>query len=402
MITTSVAIVYFDLWWSKNSKTIGRNFFTDKQNLPRPNSTLRLNAMNFAAWQNLAKDMSVSLLPFDAVQRDFDQLLSYDTIVLNTVAADRTIEFMKYFSQWWEERSPGIRLVFGTEFSWLNQVKAGRMARNLAEFPYRNGVLLRHTARTDREIYRDTTFLDAKIQEFPLGVDLAALYGVDGEAKNVIRDKILFVAGPEGRLTKNNDEIYAIETLIKHSKILKDLKVVVLKPPYRPTDYWDLLKTTKYMIFTSLGETFSYVFHDALALGVVCLRKPGLFATGLPRYGADSYPDVGVRYLNPEHAINELERLHVDESLTLAESRRSIDYVKSNHSLTALSSRWKKLLIGEDFSVNSVLIVGSADISLEESNQLMRVADAHVALHWRCRGLPLESISSYSYVSGGG
>src|SRR5699024_2334148 len=100
--------------------------------------------------------------------------------------------------------TPMPELIIGTEYSWTNNVKNGNISPLLVDRLYKDHVMLRHTARTDRHVYESSEFRQARIQEFELGIHQDAL---PAPAPIEERNGILLVAAPEGRLTKNNDEI---------------------------------------------------------------------------------------------------------------------------------------------------------------------------------------------------
>lgn len=389
-----IAIVYFDTWveGALGHPTVGRAFFVDAFDRSTPNSTMRLNAMNVAAWTSLQLEFDLDFINAADLTEDLTVFEHYSKLIINSIASDRFAAFIRRFRKWWLRQASPPELVFGTEYSWFNQIKSGKLTEAEALFPYKHGVVLRHTSRTDRFMYQDPSFRDCRVLEFGLGVDIDAVVA----SKDNVRDLILFVAGPEGRITKNNDEIREIVPLLESSDVMQKLSLKILVPPYRPTEYWDLLQRTKYLVFTSRGETFSYVLHDALASGVVCFRRPELFSTRLSRFGVDSYPDVGVRYCSPSNVRELIERWEQSDELVVRESYRSRILVEKRYSLNSLVQRWRKVLLEQDVLTSTLIMVGSADVPSHEIDGVARQKGTNLVFYWKCRGVDQGAISSYS------
>lgn len=397
------AVIYFD---NVIYKAVGqdRNFaFDDKfylspDFLGRPNSTLRLNVVNYSALRNLSKSYPISLFHYDEVKDSLRELMGYQQIVINTVAAVRTVECVEALLEEIESCDSPPTLIFGTEYSWTNNIRTGNVSAELVDKIYNEHLILRHTARTDRHLYEPDYGHQSKVQEFEIGIDIASM-----PEPVVIRERknILFVAAPEGRTTKNNDEIELICDELEYRGIPETYPIQILRPPYTAAQYWEALKSARFLIFTSLGETFSYVLNDALAMGVVALRRPELFSTRTSRFGVDAYWEVGTRYTSVEQAVDQIEILNGDDDRLSSESQRSASLTAKRFDSSVVEDNWLRLLTRASLNIGNLLLidVGRIGGGVEQAWQIARDLDCAVVMAYMTRGLEADKVSSYSMPS---
>ena len=153
---------------------------------------------------------------YSEVYGEIDVLDGFEQIVVNTVASAKVISFLERLLSWASSRAPAPEIIIGTEYSWGNRVKSGDISPTFFDQLYRNHLILRHTARTDARVYEDENFYGARIQEFELGIHQDALPAPD---PIIDRKGILLVAAPEGRVTKNNEEIYETEKILSEADL---------------------------------------------------------------------------------------------------------------------------------------------------------------------------------------
>lgn len=373
-------------------------FFEDPNFPARPNSTLRLTLVNFAAFQEISRTHPVDIFHYREVVGGIRGLLSYDQIVLNTVASKKTEQFLRMLIPLLDSVPTPPRVIIGTEYSWTNNVKTGNISQELVDSLYLDHLMLRHTARTDKHLYEDPKYRSSRVQEFELGIDMQSMpepFPIE------VRTDILFVSAPEGRVTKNNGEIWEIIEELERSGVTDELAIKVLEPPYTTREYWEYLRSARFVIFTSLGETFSYVLNDALAMGVVGLRRPELFATRTSRFGVDSYWDVGIRYEDPKDAAEIVLELSRDGDSLLAESSRAAAIARRRFSKDTVRHNWLKVLRGSSLNTESVYIVDISRLRGGISQGFAKARDlgCKYVIAYMSRGLEDARLTSYSLPS---
>lgn len=361
----------------------------------RPNSTQRLNISNFDAVRALAQDYPIDIYHYRDIHNNISAVIDYDQVVINTVASARTPSVATALLREAANRADPPALIFGTEYSWRAHVTKGDIDASLLDDVHMKHLLLRHTPRTDNFLYSDDKYRTARVQEFELAVDPSIM-----PRPHPIEDRgvILFVAGPEGRETKNNSEIFAIEAELKARGLGEEYSIRILTPPYTTTEYWEALRETQFLVFTSLGETFSYVLHDALAMGVIVLRRPELFAMSTDRFGVESYPGTGILYDSPESATESIAELSKSPGRLEAESERSKSIVARTFSPAALRSNWLRLLSGATLNSESLYVVdlfgdrNNTSKALEKATQL----GCRFVMAYMSRGLDKDAFSAYA------
>lgn len=359
---------------------------------------MRLSLVNFKSLRRLGKRHNVDIFQIDEVEDDVSPLVAYDQIVVNLIASDRTPPFLDQLVNAIIDCPNPPKLIIGTEYTWASNVKAGRISQELVDWIYHNAIVLRHTARTDRHVYERPEFEDSRVQEFELGIDM-----------DVMPDPLPFeerrgavvVYAPEGRVTKNNEEIDEFVTALSEMFPGEEFPITEFRPPYTAAEYWEALRASKYLFFTSLGETFSYVLNDALSMGVIGFRRAELYANRTAKFGVDSYFDVGVKYSTVDEAVELVRYLESNPEAARAESERA--YLKSrvHFSATAVESKWEDLLTGTNRNDRTLYIADIADLDGGVDSAFMRARDlgASVVMSHLSRGLSAGQISSYSLVS---
>ena len=376
----------------------GPDYYTSPQFLARPNSTLRLNLVNFTALRKIARTYPVEMFHYSEVYGEIDALDGFEQIVVNTVASAKVISFLERLLSWASSRAPAPEIIIGTEYSWGNRVKSGDISPTFFDHLYRNHLILRHTARTDGRVYEDESFDGARIQEFELGIHQDALPAPD---PIIDRKGILLVAAPEGRVTKNNEEIYETEKILSEADLGAEHDIRVIRPPYTAAEYWDALCSTRYLIFTSRGETFSYVLNDALSMGVIAFRKPELFASRTSRFGVDSYWGLGLRYRRPQDLPERIRALSQDVDALRAESFRSSAMSKRLFSEEAVLGNWFKVLKGDTLNASGMLFVDISTLAggIQDAYRMARDLGCEVVVAYMGRGLDEAGVTSYSLVT---
>lgn len=373
-------------------------YYSSPEFLARPNSTLRLSLVNFTALREIARRHPVEIFHYSEVNGKVEVLDGFEQIVINTVASKRTESLLEQLFTRVENFATTPEIIIGTEYSWTNNVRNGNISSDLVDRLYGEHLMLRHTARTDRHVYEDGDFRRSRIQEFELGIHQDALPTADPIGE---RDGILLVAAPEGRLTKNNDEIYETERILNEAGVGADHRIRVIKPPYTAAEYWDALRSTRYLIFTSRGETFSYVLNDALSMGVIAFRKPELFATRTSHFGVDSYWEVGLRYREPRELPGRIRALSADVDSLRAESFRSSAISKRLFSEEAVRSNWLRVLAGDPLNTGGVLFVDLTRLpgGSRDAYRMARDLDCKLVVAYMSRGLDGSELTSYSLTS---
>lgn len=381
--------------------TFGSEYYSSPSFAARANSTLRLNIVNYLALRNLSLEHPIDIFSYHDFSGEIAFLLDYEQIVVNTVASAHTKELLEKLIPLLEGRSDGPELIIGTEYSWLNRVRDGSLTEDFVKSVYRDHLLLRHTAKTDRHVYETNTLRDARVQEFPLGIDTSSMPLPLPPSE---RRDILFVAAPEGRSTKNNDEIFEIVEELKAEGLDAAHPIHVLHPPYTTYQYWEALRNARYLVFTSLGETFSYVLNDAAAMGVIPIRRPELFVSRTSTFGVDAYWDVGLRYQPAKGVAELITTMSEDEDRVRRESYRCAAVTRRRFSLEAVESNWQKLLEGHTLNDSKMLVtdVSALPGGLDEAFERARQLECKIVLAYMSRGLEGTGLTSYSVLDASG
>lgn len=332
----------------------------------RPNSTTRLTLANLKAVHSLVHDFDIHFLTATEFTNSLGtELGQYDLIVVNSIASAPSIRFTVDLLTYRESQIGYPKIVVGTEATWAAQVKNGNITQAEYDLIYFGDCLLRHTARTDREIYTRSDVHQAVLQEFELAID-QALFRDTAQLER--RKTITFVKAPEGRKTKNNEAIEKVLSLLSSDARFEYFTFNVVEPPYSIADYWRLLGETSYLVFTSLGETFSYALNDAKALGAVTfLPRQMYYSTIGRRFAVDGYPDIGIKYDNIDEIPEKILGIEASPSGWTNASHRSKTSCLNRFDLSAVTQNWKTLFTGRSLNTNSLYVVSEADgIEYEE------------------------------------
>lgn len=356
----SVLVVNFDdiLEWILSTNpdaSFDRELFAADNWKARPNSTQRLNFANYQALRSISDQIRLQYVFYeslpDEVSEHFDL---YDIVVINQAPSPNKKMVLQRIAEQLQERPTSAHVIFGTEMTWFREVRNKQLSLATVHSVYTNHTLLRHTAKTDAPAYQKRTFFNHAIQEFELAIDCSVIAPVKPVE---LRNAILYVKAPPGRQTKNNDAIDSIRARIAQSAALSSLDEIVMEPPYSTLQYWDALSRARYLVFTSLGETFSYVLNDAKAAGVVSLFPESMYESHFAHFAVDSYPDMPGRYSDTDSLIQILSAYESDlERLNVA-SIAERNYVLKRFSVERCASNWSSLLNGHDLNRESVLLV---------------------------------------------
>lgn len=357
-----ILFIYFDSYMKNILNDEGvvfdNDFFSSERWPSKPNSTSRLSIANFQAMSYLEGEFDIVNKFISTVDDEFLESFDlYDKIIFNQVASVASHDCIRRIIDYCIDKSISNKLIFGTEVTWFSELKKDVFDKKHLDFIYYHCTLLRHTAKTDREVYLKD-FLPPKIVEFELGVDTDVL-----KPKNDIsvRKYITFVLGPEGRVTKNNDLIFSIIEELKLSDVLKNLEVKVVSPPYSSVELWDIFDDSVFFVFTSNSETFSYVLNDAKAKGVITLYPSHMYCNFIGRqFCVQSYPESSLRYTDVQHAIDLMEGVYSFPDSLRKNSELSRDFVLNNFSITALMNNWRAIFRDESLNNNKAYLLSSS------------------------------------------
>lgn len=345
------------------SNEIDTNFLELVRKAPwgsRPNSTTRLTLANLKAIQSLNDEFEIKFFAEDQFSEDLaSELGQYDVIVVNSIASIPSIRFTVDLLTHRRSQNEYPKIIVGTEATWAAQIANGNITEEEYDLIYFGDCLLRHTARTDREIYTRPDVHEAAIQEFELGID-QDLFEETTELDK--RKTITFVKAPEGRKTKNNESIAQILAMLQSDDRFNEFSINVVEPPYAITDYWEILGKSSYLIFTSLGETFSYALNDAKALGVVTfLPRQMYYSTIGRRFAVDGYPEIGYKYDQFEEITSKILEIEKEPGRWERESQKSKEVSIDRFGLDAVTRNWRSLFSGENLNSNSLYLVSAED-----------------------------------------
>ena len=362
-------------------ETFTSEFYGSKDWPARANSTARLTLANCQALDSLPNSISVEIWGgFDLNQDFLNAIQDSDILVVNQIASVKSFEFLNEITSLAKEGKIGCKLIFGTEGTWQSLIKNEQMTEDDIHYLFMNHLVLRHTARTDRFVYdNNDRYLNANVQEFELGINTEVITSFHSENGHVARNKILFVKAPEGRKTKNNELVAEFTRAIELDSRISHLEVFILEPPYSALDYWKLSEQTKYVIFTSIGETFSYVYNDARAAGVIGFMPSQMYLNMLgKRFATDSYPEIGIRYTDINEVLDTIYELETDKEKYSNETQSSITTTQSNFDIGSITSKWNSLFTGKSLNSNKLLILGAGEASLPEA-KIFEIMDFHGA-----------------------
>ena len=347
---------------------VPREFYASDLWTAKANSTDRLTVTNYQALHRMAGNHDLELVRSDEALKELPDLLDdFDNVVVNLVASPRAISFLKELSASPAYEDRRARLIFGTEMTPFSEVAKGNLTQREIAMLYFENTILRHTGRTDAPIYSGGQSPRAHIVEFPLGVDTDLLHPDDSCDKKFIT----MVKAPRGRLTKNNEGVDEIAALIKAYRNYPGLEVKIVEPPYTSRELWDIFRESAYLIFTSRGETFSYVANDAMAHGVVSFIRSEMFTTRTPAFSADSYLGHGTRYRSNRELLRALDSFVLSPEQWLAESLAARESVVRRFSVDSVARAWSSILSREPLPRRSLLVLdGAAPRGREEVARL--------------------------------
>lgn len=321
----------------------------------KPNSTARLTLANVRAIKTLQSSFDIEFIVEIVLTDQVKETLSaFDLIIMNTVASAKSIAFTAELLDWKREGGFQGKIVVGTEATWSAALKKGEVTQEQYNQIYFGDGLLRHTARTDREIYSQSSCTQAAIQEFEIGIDEDLF---KESVRSSERSLITVVRAPEGRTTKNNAGIDAFLAEAEEAGLLERYEVCELQPPYTVRDYWDALGRSSYLIFTSMGETFSYALNDAKALGVVTFLPQQMYYTTVGRrFAVDTYPELGIKYSNVDEVVQKIQEIDGTRLLWDEYSRSSEEVIHRKFSLPAITTNWAALFSNKSLNTKSLFV----------------------------------------------
>lgn len=385
IIPESVLIINFDgslqrIIDSDPDVIFDEAFFASEIWPDRPNSTQRLNLVNYQAFRSLREKIDLDIkfhldLP-TAVSQLFD---NYSIVVVMQAPNEKSKASVNKILESIEGRPTRARVIFGTEVSWFADLERGNFTRDHIKAVYARHTLLRHTARTDVRAYRDEDLDNAVIQEFEIGIDCDL---IKPRASISERNRILFVKAPEGRSTKNNAAVEQIISELEKIPALDPLKLTVLEPPYSTLDYWRLLQQSRYLVFTSAGETFSYVLNDAKAAGVIGFFPARMYENRSGAVVVDSYPNMPGRYASIPQLIETILELELDHSRLERKGVEQRRYVLQNFSVPKIAENWLNLFQDKPLNNNRILFLNLMDsqLTLDEALGLCEAYDCQFLL----------------------
>ncbi|WP_330927295.1 hypothetical protein [Candidatus Sororendozoicomonas aggregata] len=329
------------------------SFYSSSHWPPRANSTARLNMANYKALDMLADKYEIVhhyCISFDNELKS--AFSNFDFVVIHQNASKQTFSILHKLLDFINDHKVTAKLIFGTEGTW-STTKEFLTEENISDI-YFSHLLLRHTAKTDREVYASNDHIRAKVEEFELGIDTDLLSFGKGVKE---RKYITFVKAPEGRLTKNNPAIDHIIEQINKTNLADRFQVKVIVPPYSSKEYWDLMAETMFFIFVSNSETFSYCLNDAKSLGAITFYPNHMYCTKIgARFVVDNYPCLGKRYSSVQNLIQQMEKISANEVVLSLESKFSRKQVVDKFSISAVSKNWDSIFSERGYRKNKLFI----------------------------------------------
>ena len=323
----------------------------------KANSTSRLLISNYQAINNLI-DNGFDIHQLGIVKVDekmLNSFFSYDLIVVNQTARKSSHEMTAKIIDFIDREQIFDRVIFGTEVTWYAELNKGSYTQEQVDLVYKKATLLRHTAKTDRPIYANNS--KNNIIEFEIGLDTDLV-----RPKKLINERnlITFVCAPEGRATKNNELVDEIIDEIHNYAELEKYEICKVSPPYRTADLWSIYDNTKYLIFTSQGETFSYVLNDAKSKGVITLYPEHMYNNNVAGYyTVVSYPQSGIHYKTINELVEKILKVESKPSIAVQESAFSREFVVNNFSIKSIGENWKKLILQKPLNIFKCYVFSS-------------------------------------------
>ena len=357
-----------------------RDFFNSETWPNRPNSTSRLSLVNYQALSELSKNQgfNISFLTDCEGSIDWSKIINeYDTIIINQVANKKSMLALKSLASFLIStnfRHNDKNIILGTEGSLFSEMRKGTFSKDEIDLFYKKCTVLRHTARTDAPLYFSEECLTANVLEFEIGIDTNVVAPLKdfSEKKN-----ILFVAAPSGRVTKNNDRISVIKKKLIAAGV-SDSIIKIIEPPYSTEEYWSILEETLFLIFTSDGETFSYVLNDAKSMGAISFYPQHMYWTFVGnRFCIDAYPELSHKYVNSDDVVEQVTKMLENKDITKKLSAKSRDEVVKKFGLSKITENWRALLSGEALTAFHLLVIDSS-VTLN-ANDLTRLCETSKA-----------------------
>lgn len=338
----------------------------------RPNSTSRLNLANYEAVNSLSDIFNVKNVYKESFDADVcSRIESVDFVVIHQTASKKSLDFVKDFIDFYKNKDRKFKIIFGTEHTWSKSFNDGSINEEELKFIYCENLLLRHTPKTDVNSYSLFNPQEMRIREFELGL-VPDLFSFDSSQKD---DRIIFVKGPEGRVTKNNELIDDVIVALKNSQFLANFEIDIITPPYSSSEYWEKASKAKFLVFTSNSETFSYVLNDARALGVISFHPLHMYCTNFGFGVVENYVESPHKFFSIQNLIQQMEEIATSDIETNKHIKYSIDFAKKMFSLSTLSSNWRSLLLNDFrhkklfvYDKNSQLKSTDAAIEFAEKN----------------------------------
>ncbi|WP_346351647.1 hypothetical protein N2M06_03850 [Oceanimonas sp. AH20CE76] len=371
-----ILFLYFDYFMKKaleeniKMEDFNLSFYGSDEWGDKANSTSRLLITNFQAIEKLkTKGFNIEQVAVTKINNTIlDKLKNYDLVIVNQTANNKSHEITSELIDYIKKERLYDKFIFGTEVTWFAELAKGRYTEEQLDAIYTKCTLLRHTAKTDRPIYAKNK--KNNIIEFEIGLDTNL---VKSEKKITERNSITFVCAPPGRVTKNNELVDEIIGKIISSEKLNHLKVKKVTPPYRTSQLWSIYDNTRYLIFTSNGETFSYVLNDAKSKGVVTLYPEHMFENNISgEYTVVSYPESGVHYKTTDELINKIIELEKNKESLKLESYHSRDFVVKNFSIEKISENWERLITGRPINTKKCYLLDSSLESFGSKSEFQR------------------------------
>ncbi|WP_448217357.1 hypothetical protein [Endozoicomonas sp. 2B-B] len=400
MKKAKILSVYFDVI-IKKIQTLGDNlsindisFYNSSHWPPRANSTARLNIANYKALDMLSDKYEIEHYYCTSFDDNFKSALSnFDFVVIHQNASKNTFSIVRELLDFINNKKIKAKLIFGTEGTW-GTTKEFLTDENINDIYFAH-LLLRHTAKTDREVYAANDHIRARVEEFELGIDTDVLsFGKD------VKDRkyITFVKAPEGRVTKNNSAIDDIIEEIKKTSLAERFEIKVIAPPYSSKEYWDLMSETMFFVFVSNSETFSYCLNDAKSLGAITFYPNHMYCTKIgARFVVDNYPALGRRYSSIGNLIKQMEKIASNEVLLNFESRLSREQVVNNFSIATVSKNWDLIFSERRYRKNK-LFVFSDFMKIEDVVSYCKENNIDFALPYRNKSIVSWYDQQFCYV----
>jgi len=349
------------------------HFFESEKWKARPNSTDKLNIANHVALEKLKSKFLITDINSSFFEKEDHEIKSelskYNLIIIHQAPGLKWIKQLSSLIANIRELEIKPRVIFGTELTWMSPSVREVISDNDLEWIFCNNTVLRHTPKTDRFAYFSEKFSSRNIVEFDLGIDTKFFNYGDLISE---RKYITFVRAPEGRVTKNNDDIDNIISHLKDSELLKKFEIKTLTPPYSTVEFKDLMAKSFAFVMTSDSETFSYCLNEAKSMGTICFYPSHMYCTKFgAKFAVDNYPHSFGRYSSYIDLQEQLEELAESIELSLKASHLNRTHILENFSLEKLSNNWLDL-INNTVHTQSIYIFDRTANGLTDSQLLDR------------------------------